>query len=125
MLVDSDVLIWFLRGNQKAVTRLNELPKIKLSAITYMELVQGMRNKQELQALHQTIKTFRWEVLLLNNTISQDAMNYVESFFLSHALRLADALIAATAVHHGLTLLTANNKHYQMIKELEIEIFRP
>jgi len=37
MLVDSDVLIWFLRGNQKAVTRLNELPKIKLSAITYME----------------------------------------------------------------------------------------
>ncbi len=46
-------------------------------------------------------------------------------FFLRNALRLADALIAATAVHHGLTLLTANNKHYQMIKELEIEIFRP
>ena len=89
MLVDSDVLIWFLRGNQKAVTRLNELPKIKLSAITYMELVQGMRNKRELQALHQTIKTFRWEVLLLNNTISQDAMNYVESFFLEECTSLS------------------------------------
>ena len=125
MLVDTDVLIWFLRGNQKAVTRLNELPKIHISAITYMELVQGMQNKRELQALHQTIKMFQWEVILLDNTISQHAMNYVETFFHSHALRLADALIAATAVHHKLTLLTANNKHYQMIKELEIEIFRP
>ncbi|EDN68644.1 PIN domain protein [Beggiatoa sp. PS] len=125
MLVDTDVLIWFLRGNQKAVTRLNELPKINISAITYMELVQGMRNKRELQALHQTIKMFQWEVILLDNTISQYAMNYVETFYHSHALRLADALIAATAVHHDLTLLTANNKHYQMLKELEIEIFRP
>ncbi|MEK8019838.1 MAG: type II toxin-antitoxin system VapC family toxin [Candidatus Parabeggiatoa sp.] len=125
MLVDTDVLVWFLRGHLKAVTRLNEVPEIKLSTISYMELVQGMRNKQELQALRKTIKTFQWEVLLLNSTISQDAMNYVETFFHSHALRLADALIGATAIHHGLTLLTANNKHYQMINELNIEIFRP
>lgn len=39
MLVDSDVLIWFLRGHLGAVTRLNQLPKLRISAITYMELV--------------------------------------------------------------------------------------
>lgn len=90
-----------------------------------MELVQGMRNKNELQALHKTINTFQWEVILLDNAISQEAMNYVETFFHSHALRLADSLIAATAIRHRLTLLTANNKHYQMINKLDIEIFRP
>ena len=125
MLIDTDVLIWLLRGHQGAVIRLNRLPKIRLSAVTYMELVQGMRNKQELQALQRTIKGYQWEIILLNNTISQSAINYVETFFHSHSLRLADALIAATAVQHGLTLLTANSKHYQMIAELNREVFCP
>jgi predicted nucleic acid-binding protein len=125
MLVDSDVLIWFLRGHLGAVKRLNQLPKLSISAVTYMELVQGMRNKQELQALQRTIKDYQWEILLLDQTISPVAMNYVETYFHSHSLRLADALIAATAVQHGLTVLTANSKHYQMIERLIIEVFRP
>ena len=44
---------------------------------------------------------------------------------LSHRLELADALIAATALVNGLPILTANDKHYKMIKELEIKKFRP
>jgi len=42
MLVDTDVIIWFLRGNQLAEARLNQIPKLRLSVITYMELVQGI-----------------------------------------------------------------------------------
>ena len=45
MLVDSDVLIWYLRGLPKATLFLDALPAIRLSAISYMELVQGLRNK--------------------------------------------------------------------------------
>jgi predicted nucleic acid-binding protein len=38
---------------------------------------------------------------------------------------LADALIAATAVSSGLKLLTGNVKHYRVIKDIEIEGFKP
>jgi len=44
---------------------------------------------------------------------------------LSHSLSLADALIAATALHYQLPLLTANDKHYRMIADLNLDIFRP
>ncbi len=52
-------------------------------------------------------------------------MIYLEEHFLRHSLRMADALIAATAVQHGLGVLTANDKHYRVITELVIEKFRP
>ncbi|MEL6761822.1 MAG: PIN domain-containing protein, partial [Myxococcota bacterium] len=48
MLVDTDVLIWYMRGNPKAARALESLPDRALSAVTYMELVEGLRNKAEL-----------------------------------------------------------------------------
>ncbi|WP_353570348.1 PIN domain-containing protein [Candidatus Albibeggiatoa sp. nov. BB20] len=87
MLVDSDVLIWFLKGNTKALTKSQQLDKIEISAISYMELIQGMRNKQELQALQKTIQQFQWQIIPLDKQISDYATDYVEQFFLSHSLR--------------------------------------
>lgn len=40
-------------------------------------------------------------------------------------MRLADALIGATALEHGLTLLTANTKHFGAIQGLQLEAFAP
>ena len=37
MRVDTDVLIWHLRGYPKATQRLDQLPKLILSAITHLE----------------------------------------------------------------------------------------
>ena len=52
-------------------------------------------------------------------------MIYVEQHFLSHSLTCADALIAATVVANGETLLTANAKHYRPIRDLDVRPFRP
>ncbi len=41
MLVDTDVLIWYLRGHEKAARFLDSLRELTLSAVTWMELVQG------------------------------------------------------------------------------------
>ena len=49
----------------------------------------------------------------------------VLAHFLSHSLQLADALIGATAMVHRLPLLTADDRHYRVIRELNIESFRP
>ena len=50
---------------------------------------------------------------------------YVEQHYLSNALELADALIAATAVSTGLSLVTGNHKYYKVVKELDLKRFRP
>ena len=51
VLVDSDVLIWTLRGNPAALATMQSLNGWYISAVSYMELAQGCRNKAELKAI--------------------------------------------------------------------------
>lgn len=125
MLVDTDVIIWYMRGNEKARDCLDANPYFQISVVTYMELVQGMRNKQELRALRRALRNWNVEVIYINEEISSKAMFYVEQHYLSHSVALADALIAATAVSYGLSLLTGNDKHYRIITEVDVQKFRP
>jgi predicted nucleic acid-binding protein len=125
MLVDSDVLIWASRGNAKAVRRLDKEVGFTISAVTYMEMCQGMRDKAELAAFKKALKIWNVQVVPIDEAISYQAMFFVERYCLSHSLFLADALIAATAGHLGEALLTANTKHYSMIPEITLKQFRP
>jgi predicted nucleic acid-binding protein len=124
-LVDTDILIWYLRGNQRAYDLIHSLGTFAVSSVTYMELVQGMRNKTELRYLKQTLKQWRTQTIFIDTEISAQALFYVEEYFLSHSMQLADALIGATAANRGLILHTANDKHYRAIRDLEMRIFRP
>jgi predicted nucleic acid-binding protein len=124
-LVDTDVLIWYLRGNKKAFELIDSLENFCISSVTYMELVQGMRNKDELRKLQQTLKSWNVKTIYISEEISAKALFYVEEYFLSHSMQVADALIASTATTYGLTLITANDKHYKILKDLDLEIFRP
>lgn len=125
MLIDTDVLIWYMRGNKKALKVIENQISFYISVITYMELVQGMRNNNELRELRKALKRWQVKILLISEEISAKAMFLIERHYLSHSLQLADALIAATAELNGLPLLTANDKHYQIIRELEVLRFRP
>jgi len=49
----------------------------------------------------------------------------MEAWHLSHQMLMADALIAATAIEHGLPLLSGNEKHYRFLKMLTLEGFKP
>ncbi|MCP4359604.1 MAG: type II toxin-antitoxin system VapC family toxin [Chloroflexi bacterium] len=123
MLIDTDVIIWYMRGNTKALDYLDSNPRFHISVITYMELVQGMRNKQELQALRRALRNWKAEIIYVNEEISSKAMFYVEQYYLSHSVALADTLIAATAVAYSLPLLTGNYKHFKIIKEVDVTKF--
>jgi len=124
VIVDTDVLIWYLRGRPEAADVLDTYDRVRLSAVTYMELVQGMRNADELRALRNTLAGGRWQVLPITEAISMRAMAYVEEHFLSASPHLADALIAATCIEHGERLATGNLEHYRMITELSVQPFR-
>ena len=125
MLVDSDVLIWTLRGHAPAIATMQDLADWHISAVSYMELAQGCRNKTELRAMQKAFKSKDNEVLPITQGISELACSLVEKYALSHSLRMADALIAATAISHSLPLLTANVKHFSAVAGLRVQVFKP
>lgn len=125
LIIDTDVLIWFLRGNENAREVVMRSVPFSISVVTYMELVQGMRNKEELGALKKAISAMEISVLPITPRMSDLACSFVDEFFLSNAMRLADALIAATCLCYGEPLCTANEKHYKVVPNLDVRVFCP
>ena len=125
MLIDTDVLIWMTRGHAGAASRLQALTPWRISAVTYMELAQGCRDKQELARVKKGLAVSQTEILPINTSITERAMQLVDAYALSHGMQLADALIAATALEHGATILTSNAKHFSAVDGLSVEVFMP
>ncbi|MBN8487538.1 MAG: type II toxin-antitoxin system VapC family toxin [Burkholderiales bacterium] len=125
MLVDTDVLIWHLRGYPQATRRLDELGALTLSAISWLEVLQGMRNKAELVAVKKMLDKRSARLLPVTESITLRATELMESLTLSHGLQMGDALIAATAVEHQLPVLTANVKHFSAVAGINVEAFAP
>lgn len=125
LLIDTDVLIWYMRGNEKAASMIDKQEPFSISSVTYMELVQGMRNKTEFNRFRKMIQSRDIRIIQINEEISSRAIYYVEEDYLSHSLQIADALIASTAVDNGLKLLTGNAKHFRVIKDLDVQNFVP
>lgn len=124
-LIDTDIMIWYMKGNQKAQSFIESESGLAISVITYMEVVQRMRNKRELNALRKALRSWKATIVYVNEDISAKAMFYVEQNYLSHSVHLADALIGATSVVTGMPLHTANDKHYKAIKEIDLHKFHP
>lgn len=125
MIVDTDVLIWFLRGNQAAIDFIMEAMPFSVSIVTYMELIRGMRNKQELLKMKKAFAEMEVDIIPLSENISLRASDFVEMFALSHSMEMADALIASTCIEENESLVTANDKHYRVVEGLQMKVFRP
>jgi predicted nucleic acid-binding protein len=125
LIIDTDVIIWELRGNIKAQKAIHENIPFKISVITYIELLQGMKDKKEMSSFIKQLSKWNVEILQIDNDISTRAMIYVEQYTLSHSMELADSLIAATCINESELLLTANDKHYKHIPNIQIKRFIP
>ena len=125
MLIDTDVLIWYLRGNENAKKAIQANIPFKVSVISYIELMQGIQNKSELKVLQKHLKKWSTEIIQIDENISTRAMFFIEDYNLSHSLEFGDAVIAATAIENHETLLTANIKHYSFIPNIQVNIFKP
>jgi predicted nucleic acid-binding protein len=120
MIIDTDILIWYLKGNKKAFEFVESRHEFSISVVTYIELVQGMRNKYELNKFRNQFMTWNARIIHITEEISAKAMFYIERNYLSHSLQLADALIGSTGLCFGFPVATCNDRHYKVIKELEI-----
>ena len=125
MLIDSDVLVWLTRGHLPAAQRLQAIHPWRISVVTYIELAQGCRDKAELARLKKGLAARQTEIVPITPAISQRASALIDELALSNGLRLADALIGATAIEYKATLLTANVKHFSVIEGMVIEAFSP
>jgi predicted nucleic acid-binding protein len=125
MLFDTDVLIWLLRGSQTAAGIVEKSDWRQVSIVTYMELLQGARDRREVKTIKSFLTTFGFQMLPLSENIGHRAAIYMEEYGLKVAMCAADALLAATAVESQLTLCTGNRKHYHPIGDLDLQVFRP
>jgi len=125
MLFDTNVLIWVLRGNVKAAQAIDDCDRRSLSVVTYMELLQGARNKAEVRAIKAFLADIRFTALPLTENIGHRASIYMEEYVLADSMSMADALIAATAIEAKQALISGNAKHYKAIQELDLKRFRP
>ena len=88
MLVDTDVLIWHLRGYPQATRRLDQLGAFTLSAVSYLEVLQGMRNKAELAAVKKMLERRAATLLPMSEAITQRSIELMET--LTREPRAAD-----------------------------------
>jgi len=127
VIFDTDVLIWYFRGNEKAkecIKSINYEERF-LSSFVYMELLQGCLNKKELKDLMEFVDGNFVNIIHPDEVISEKAISLMEHFALSHGLRVVDAYIASTAIERGMQIVSANAGHYQFIKSVQLLPFKP
>ncbi len=118
MLVDTDVLIDFLRGYIEAVSFIEKFSsQIILSPIVVAELYAGVKGANELAILDNFVSHFR--VVPITLEIAKAGGLYKRDFGKSHGVGLADAILVATADNEKAELKTLNVKHYPMIEDLK------
>ena len=89
-----------------------------------MELLQGARDKADLRIIKRFMAELSFDVLPLSENVGHRALVYVEEYGLSSGMRAGDAIIAATASENGMPLVTGNARHFKVVKELELKLFK-
>lgn len=114
LLLDTDLLIDFLRGNRQAAAFLEgEKRPMAVSALTVAELHAGVRDGEEMTQLTELVSIFS-QIPLDPDTAGEGGL-FRRDFGPSHGTGLIDAMLAATAIRYGLRLVTLNDKHYPML----------
>lgn len=119
LLVDTDVLIDYLRDKAEAISYLESRSEpLLISVITVAELYAGVRDGAERTKLDEFVRAF--EIVPVDREISVKGGLYRRDYVKSHNVGLADALIAATAEIHRARLVTLNVKHFPMLANVII-----
>lgn len=124
-LIDTDWVVDYLKGRQAAIDLLARLENtaVGLSLITYVEIYQGIyygTNPEAHEAAFQRLLHVV-EVIGLNEEIMlrfariRGALRAV-----GQSIGISDVIIAATAIHHDLTLITRNRRHFERVPGLKL-----
>ncbi|MFO7767525.1 MAG: type II toxin-antitoxin system VapC family toxin [bacterium] len=118
LLLDTDVLIDYLRGREAAVEWLEARTEdLLVSVITVSELAVGIRGEEEDQALEEFLDLF--EVVPLDRSIASRSGRIRQAHGAASSMSLADAVIAASAISREAVLQTFNWRHYPTVERIQ------
>ena len=125
-LIDSDVLICYLKGRPEAIARLGQIPAAALhtSRINATELLYGAYNSQRVQNNLSIIEPFLAQFALLEFDEEASRLFAREKARLKRTGNLIpdmDLMIAATTMANDCTLITNNLKHFERVRGLRVE----
>ena len=114
--LDSDILIWHLRGERRATALLRALSRERgvelwMGALQRAEVVFFMR-PDEAPATMSLLSRFRTEPV--PQDIVDDAGELYRKWQPTHGIDVNDAMLTATAAATGGKIYTQNLKHYPM-----------
>ena len=118
IILDTNILIEILKGDQKTIQAVEHFDRLYISAVTAMEIYFRALNKQELIKLKKFISLFN--VIAINENISNIATNLIYRYAKSHNLDIPDALIASTSIDTNTPLFTYNKKDFKYITDIEL-----
>ena len=119
LLIDTDVLVGYLRGRSEAVEYLEGLTSdLYISVISVAELFAGVRDDEEEKSLKQLLLAF--VILPVTEQTARLGGLYRRDYGGSHGTGLADALIAATSEENGADLATFNRRHFPMVSRITV-----
>ena len=125
-VVDSDILIYFLKGDKKAIDKLSKIPAIQLytSRINYTDLMYGAYNSTKVQKNIDVILPFleNFQILEFCKTSSIIfAKTKAKLKKSGNIIADMDLMIASIAIANDAILITNNLKHFERIDELSCE----
>ena len=126
-LLDTSILIAFLRGEEDVVAKveeyLEEFDRLSLSIITYYEILRGLKyidNEKKLRDFEELMD--KSEIITLDREIIDKASGvYADLKRRGELVEDADILIAASCPVEGMILVTDNEEHFRRIENLKIE----
>jgi predicted nucleic acid-binding protein len=124
-LVDTDWVVEYLKGREPAATLLPQLRHdgLAISLITFGEVYEGIYSGRDPKHQEEVFLRFlrRAQVLSLHRPILR-RFAHIRGVLRAQGQLIGDLdlLIGATALHHDLTLLTHNTRHFSRIPDLKL-----
>lgn len=128
-LIDSDVLIYFLKGKQEAVATLSGIPQSELytSRINHTELLYGAYNSARVEENLKIIVPFLKNFQVLEFDEDSATLFAKEKARLKKSGNIIadmDLMIVSIAIRNDCTLITNNLKHFGRIRDLSVVSLR-
>jgi len=125
-LIDSDILIYFLKGKQEVVEKLSQIPidDLYISRINYTELIYGAYNSAKINQNLKVIEPFLESFKVLEFTKASGLIFAKEKARLKkngNIIADMDLMIASIAIENDCTLISNNIKHFDRVQNLELE----
>lgn len=121
MILDSDIIIYFLNGNQKVVDKVLTLERLTTTQINRAELLYGAYNSKKVSENLSVIGGFlsRFEVLEFDRKASEIfAKTKAKLKQNGNIVADMDLMIASIAIANNRSLITNNHKHFKRIENL-------